>query len=656
MTAPRRSIPPQSRSFLRALAVVLGLFSVLRLAFLALHRPAFSGIGWAEVAGALLHGVRFDLASACLLLGAPFLLLHIPGGWRGGRLGRALLWTACAAAVVGVAIHLADLHYYGEAGRRLSYEAFLVRADPPAVLGMALSYRWTLALFVLLAGALAWAWARWVAAPWASASRAGGPIREAAWLLPFAAVIVLGVRGGLQLKPLRPSHAFSAGPPVLGHLALDPVFTVYCALKRREPAVPRWMPEAEAVRAMRGLVASPGDRFLSETHPLARVPAVRPPKGKPPNVVVMLLESWAAKRVGALGGPPGLTPEFDALAKQGRLFTNAYAAGLRSADGIAAVACSLPTFEDFQVLGTALEQDSMRCLGTLFREAGYGTLFLHGARTGSLGLDAFSRVMGFDKYVGKDEIAPKPGESDPVWGVYDGVALARLNEELRVLPGPFLAFWFSLSSHSPYNLPPGAPRFGGKAEGEPAFLDTIRYSDDALGRFFAAARREPYFKDTVFVLVADHTGGSDLRGLRERAWIPILLYAPGRIPPGRDARVASQLDLLPTLLELAGVCPMHHAFGRSLLAPAPGAAYADLFGLLAWFRGDRILFADMEGARGLYRLGGEPPEGKDLTQSEAGTAGTMLGELRAFVQLSRTLLRENRLFPVASSRVQAPGP
>jgi arylsulfatase A-like enzyme len=176
-------------------------------------------------------------------------------------------------------------------------------------------------------------------------------------------------------------------------------------------------------------------------------------------------------------------------------------------------------------------------------------------------------------------------------------------------------------------------------------MDSMHYTDWALGRFFEQARKEPYFKDTVFILLADHTAGSVLRGSRERHRIPLLVYAPGRIKPSRVSRTASQLDVLPTALELAGIGGEHHSFGSTLIrgAEGEGAAFLDDGGYWGWIRGERLLLADSHQARGLFRHRADPQEAHDLLASEPAVAARMQKELYSFVQVSKTLVKANRL-------------
>lgn len=658
-----RFAPTQGmKVYLGLLAYALTVYFLFRLAFFLHYRSYYGHLPFERIAFAFLRGERFDLSTLAAVAGAPFLaLLALPGRLRRGPFGKVLLALPLPLFWMGFFLLVVDYYFYGEGGRRLSYEIFIISHDTTPYLGILRTYLGSLLFLVALSAAFSWGWFRIAR----RLDPEGDPppegiVRRAAWLLVFLFVSVVAVRGGFQAKPLRPSYAFADDSLVLGHLALNPVFTVAHTINEGKLEAPRSMPEDEAVSIVRGLVGAPPSAYPDPRYPLLHasgggmaLPVTHP------NVVVLLLESWSGKFVGALGARESATPHFDRLARDGVLFTNFYANGQRSIEGMACLNCAIPTFRDTVLIGGSLEENSLRCLGSILKDAGYATIFLHGARTGSFGFDAFSRRAGFDRYWGMEDFAPGPGEYDPVWGVYDGPALERVDRILGGEPEPFLALWFSLTSHSPYHLPDswsGRPRPGAvDAELE----NTIRYADDALGAFFEKVRRAPWFDRTVFVLLADHDTGS-FETNRERFRIPCLFYAPKLLPPRRIDEVGSQLDLLPTILDLAGERVPNHAFGRSLFDAGGGARVAvlDNIPLLGWVHDDDLLMADGQKPLALYDYRKDPGEGHNLLREEPDLAARLDRELRAFVQVSKTLILENRLYPppFAPKRPPAPPP
>lgn len=654
------NLPPHSpvRTVL-LLATGMAAFSLFRLIFLFVHRLQYQELpGWA-IAQAFLHGWRFDFAAACLLI-----LPALAAGWLLG--GASLLgfvssrqktvntlWFVLALLPFGAAfiIYGFDLGYYADAGRRLSYEVFRIGDDLAPVFGMVGSYKGIAALFISGIGVYAWinrklmAWARGKNAPFL-------------WLA-LPAVLVIGIRGGFQSKPLRPSFAYFTDNVRLAHLALNPVYTVLYALKKGQVEVPSRIPPEEALKTVRSLVRQKNSSFISGQYPLLQKPVNLEQAAERPNIVVLLMESWAAKYVGSLDGLKGITPNFDRLAAQGLLFTRFYAVGVRSTDGITAVNCSIPTFEDLTLIGSSFEENNFRCMGRILGEEGYETFFLHGAKTGSFGLKAFAQMAGFKTYIGKEDFPSNlpPSEIDATWGVYDHAALERFNQELKQKKEPFLGFWFSLTAHAPYHLPSDKYHVTPAHVPDSKFIDTLIYSDESLGRFFEQASKEDYFKRTVFIILADHTAGSILKGTKERHHIPCLIYAPHLIKPGRINAVGSQLDILPTVLALTRSSSPHHSFGRPLTEPQGPErfAFVNQGGLYGWIRGPHLLLAGPTGVFGFFDIEKDPYEMMNASAQNPSIIAPLEHEVFSYVQMARGLLRDNRLAPLGFDKMPSEG-
>lgn len=642
-------IPPEAGIlYVFLLAFSLLAYTGFRLAFLLGYRSSFAGIEtWRVIAG-FLRGIRFDLSTLAATLGPFFLLLHLlPPAWRQGRIERIVLSLPLPLVWLSFFIFFIDLNYYAESGRRLSYEIFALSHDPRPALGLIMYYPGSLILWISSCALFSWAWMRLAGAAQRLTVPSRGILHEGAFIALFIVLSIIAGRGGLQVKPLRPSYAFADDTLALGHLALNPVFTVAHTVYQGESPKPGYYSEQEALAVVRRILHEPAEKFPDPRYPMMHISGANRRSPFRTNVVILLMESWAGKFIGALGAKDSLTPNFDRLARDGVLFTNFYANGQRSIEGMACLCCALPTFRDTLLIGGSLEQNSLQCLGRIFKAAGYTTLFIHGARTGSFGFDAFSRRAGFDRYIGMEDFSLTRNEYDPVWGVYDDVALMRANEEFRRARKPFLALWFSLSSHSPYNLPSGWVRKYPSSLPDRELWNTILYSDDSLGKFFEAARKEKYFAHTIFVILADHSSGTIFANMRERFRIPCLMYAPGRLAPRRVDDVGSQVDILPTLMDVAGISAPTHAFGRSLLVPPPsfGVAFLDNVTVHGWIRDNLFLLSDQQKPLALYDYRSDPLEKHDLLAVRQSDARDMVRELLSFVQVSKNLILDNRLFP-----------
>lgn len=281
------------------------------------------------------------------------------------------------------------------------------------------------------------------------------------------------------------------------------------------------------------------------------------------NVVVLAEESFGAEFVGAYGDRRGLTPEFDALARDGLLFTRTYASGTRTVRGLEAISASLPPIPGDSVVKRS-GNGAVVTWGEVMQALGYQTSFLYGGYGYFDNMNAYFAANGFA--VSDRADIPSPSFAN-IWGVADEDlfrhALGYFDERARS-GQPFFSIVMSTSNHKPYTFPPGIPGVPEQGGGREA---GIRYADFALGQFFREARKRDWYKDTLFVVIADH--GARVYGAAEIPLysyeIPFLVLAPGRLAPRRVEALTAQIDLAPTVLGLLGLPYEAPFFGRDVL-------------------------------------------------------------------------------------------
>ncbi|MEO8733483.1 MAG: LTA synthase family protein, partial [Flavobacteriales bacterium] len=289
--------------------------------------------------------------------------------------------------------------------------------------------------------------------------------------------------------------------------------------------------------------------------------------GRKPNVVTIILESFSAAYSAKLTGTDiGYMPFLDSLMGQSLWFTHAYANGRRSIDGIPAVTASMPKLMPEAFIESIYAQQPITTLPSLLDAEGYSTSFFHGGHNGTMGFDAFAKSAGFERYVGRDEY-PDDADDDGVWGIRDRPFFQFYAQQLNKEKQPFMSCIFSLSSHHPYKLPETeAKRFSG---GVLPIMPTLRYADDALRQFFATAEKMPWFRNTIFIITADHTADllrdGQASGSAFDHWVPLIFFMPSKIAPRKDDQVAQQIDILPTVMDMIGYPKPFFAFGSSVL-------------------------------------------------------------------------------------------
>lgn len=282
------------------------------------------------------------------------------------------------------------------------------------------------------------------------------------------------------------------------------------------------------------------------------------------NVVLVSVESLSAEFLGAFGNRQGLTPNLDRLAQEGMLFTRLYATGTRTVRGLEAISLSLPPTPGQSIVKRP-GNEHMYTLGSVFRGKGYDVRYVYGGYGYFDNMNAFFGGNDY-KVVDRLSIPDSRIPFENIWGVADEAlfdqAMDEIDQSWRA-GRPSFTHVMTTSNHRPYTYPEGRidiPSKTGRAGG-------VKYTDYAIGRFIEAARQKPWFRDTVFLIVADHCASS--AGKTElpvnRYHIPMIVYAPGHIQPRRVDRLASQMDVAPTLLGLLNVDYESRFIGRDIL-------------------------------------------------------------------------------------------
>lgn len=289
-----------------------------------------------------------------------------------------------------------------------------------------------------------------------------------------------------------------------------------------------------------------------------------------PNIVLFITESYAREYIGAFNEDMNIpnfksyTPFIDSLSQQSLIFPNAFANGYKSIHGVSSVVAGIPSFKD-AFTSSPFPKQKIESLVSTLKSKGYDTSFFHGAPNGSMGFLGFGNILGYDHYYGKTEYN-NDADFDGTWGIWDEPFFQYMRKTLNDKKGPFFATLFTVSSHEPFNIP---KEYEGKFPvGNQQIHKTVGYTDYAFKRFFEESSKEPWFENTIFIITADHTNQIDYdeyRKLVNRTAVPILFYSPKGNLKGVDKRLAQQIDIYPTVLDLIGYDKPFRSWGRSLI-------------------------------------------------------------------------------------------
>jgi len=341
------------------------------------------------------------------------------------------------------------------------------------------------------------------------------------------------------------------------------------------------IPRDEAMRRSKTVLSGQGRLTSDAPNPLVRV-IESGISEQPVNVVMVVMESFTNRLVGALGGSPALTPEFDKLASQGILLEQCYATGERTIQGLEAAVSSFPPLPGAGVVKRPHARQSFATLAGVLKERNYETLFLYG------GQGTFDHMRGFFLNNSFDAFIEEKDFKNPMfrgaWGVSDEDLFRRADKEFRSITDRgrnFFATILTVSLHSPWEYPPGKiqplPAGTKVPHGfEMEELNNFLYADYAVGQFMREARKASYFNNTLFVFVGDH--GVHLRGRdlipADDYLVPALFFAPERLKPQRVSSVVSQIDLPPTIMGILGGTYRSAFFGRDVLRSNGGDNFA----------------------------------------------------------------------------------
>lgn len=459
------------------------------------------------------------------------------------------------------------------------------------------------------------------------------------------AFLFLALRGGFQKSPIRPGDAMRAGTAYLDNIPLNGLFTILHD-SGDDTDFRQYYPADENRRFIRALLEN-GDPYLSEKYPLLRWMPERPGRaGRSPNVILVILESFTGKYLAPNGGDPRIAPNFSKLMREGQYFTRCSSTGGRSANGIFAMLTGVPDRAGRTILRSSQIQNRFGGLPHLLSRKGYGSFFVHGGDLAFDHLDTFLPHIGFEKALGHTAIEASGccGKPD-LWGYHDDAAFDTV---LRLADGshtPFFGAVFTQNTHHPYLLPDKSYEIFGPEVPRHDFLNAYHYTDAALGRFLARARKSAWFENTVFVFVADHADHAGLNYIEDRD-IPLLVYAPGRIMPRQRTDVASQLDVLPTILGFAGGGLPYASTGRDLFREGGRKAFAFFAGgsetdVVGWAEED-VYFAK-------WLHGGEPGLARALPPlgpvNDPVRKNRLFNQTFHMQQFVRSLERENHIWP-----------
>jgi len=324
-----------------------------------------------------------------------------------------------------------------------------------------------------------------------------------------------------------------------------------------------------------------------------------PFKRHPKNVILISVESLSAEYLGTYGNKENLTPVLDALAKESLVFDQLFATGTRTVRGLDALTIAIPPIPG-QAIVHRPNNEHLATIGELLEVQNFATYFVYGGYGVFDNMNAYFKGNDY-KVVDRTDFDKSSIQAENVWGVDDeslfNNAIKILDEDIKAgalsnvgKQKPFFAHIMTTSNHRPFTFPEGKIDI---PQGHRA--GAVKYTDYAIGQLIAKAKTKPWFKDTLFVIVADHcasvAGKSKLPVAKYH--VPLFFYAPDMLPAGHYTRLASQIDIVPTLLDVLGVKGDEHFYGQSMFEAAaekmPERAFISNYQELGYYKNNLLI-------------------------------------------------------------------
>lgn len=526
-------------------------FILSRTYFLAFTAKSLGSIGIVDIFNVFRHGLMMDLSAVAYIMVIPGILLTISMIINGKFIIPAIRFYSFFLIVIIGLLVVSDAELYKFWGFRLDATPILYLktiSEAFASVTIALIIRQLLFASVLIAVSI------YCYQKLFSRYKEFGKLAflYSAVMLFCVAILIIPIRGGFGIAPMNTSKVYFSRNNYLNHAAINLFWNVGFSISELNPNENqyKYFNDAKQKDLLKPLLNqnTSSDRFLLKTCK--------------PNIIILVLESFSAKVIGTLGGRQDVTPNINTLSNEGILFTNFYASGDRSDKGLVAVLSGYPAQPSTSIIKFASKSQTLPKLTISLKDAGYNSSFYYGGDIDFANMRSYLINSEFDKIVSKDDFPSSTYNSR--WGSHDHVVLERFYNDICSQEQPFFNVLFTLSSHEPFEVP-GHAIPGDDSSSK--LMNAIHYTDSCVGDFVTKAKLQPWWQNTVIILVADHghpDPGNSPNHVPEKFKIP-MLWLGGAIKQSQKVdKYASQIDIPSTLLHQLNLSSNKYTFSKNI--------------------------------------------------------------------------------------------
>ncbi len=541
-------------------------FWVAKVFFLIWNFEITSQLSSGEILGIFWYGLKMDISTVCYLLILPGLLLGFRFFLQSTFINRFIRTYTITFLIVASALIVLDLGLYPHWGTRVNVTVFNYLGDPVAI-GASVSFSDVLlGLFIggsFLSGFLL-LFKRLFPEGMASSCKTkwGASLLQ----LFIVASLILPIRGGLDTSPLNLSSVAFSSKLYVNQAATNYLWNFAKSVEKRKRLTNpcTYMEKDESQRIF--------NEFQKIDTLFLRPQLIRLNPEKKTNVILVILESFTNKVIAPLGGLNGITPNLDSLCTRSTVFTSFYSTGNRSDRGISALLGGYPSLLSTSIMVYPEKSNGLTLLPEYFNRKNYHTSFYYGGDINFYNLKTFVLKGNFGKLVTKDDFPSELGRMSK-WGVPDGYVFERATEDLKNEQEPFMKTIYTISSHTPYDVP--FSKFSGNSN-EEKYLNSVAYTDSCLGAFIDSLRKSPLWDNTLLIVTSDHgtlpPGPTDITD-PESYLIP-MIWSGGVVDSiQRIETIAQQVDFGISLVHQLGWETDPAPFSKDFFTSQPHAFY-----------------------------------------------------------------------------------
>ncbi|HEY3370686.1 MAG TPA: LTA synthase family protein [Prolixibacteraceae bacterium] len=541
-------------------------FLLAKVLFLTWNYDQTSLLSGGEIVGIFWHGLKMDVSMACYLLLLPGLLMAFRVFIPAGMVNRVIKIYTLILLVFASLLTVLDLGLYPHWGTRVNVTVFNYMDDPVAM-GASVSLTDVL-LGLLISGSLIAGFLYFYKRLFSKGITEPGKVE---WLfLPvqlfLVAALILPIRGGWDTSPMNLSSVAFSTKMYVNQSASNYLWNFGKSVEKRKrlsnPCA--YMSKEESQRIFKA--------YQNQDTIVHRPQLIRLNPQKPPNVILVILESFSNKVIAPLGGLHGVAPNLDSLCTRSTIFTSFYSTGNRSDRGISAILGGYPSLLSTSIMVYPEKAHSLTLLPEYFNRKNYNTSFYYGGDINFYSLKTFVLQGKYKTMVTKSDFPSELGRMSK-WGVPDGYVFKQATEDLKSEQEPFMKTIYTISSHPPFDVP--YSKIPGKSYRD-QYLNSVAYTDSCLGAFIDALRKSPLWENTLLIVTADHgTNQPGPTDITDPVSYRIPLIWSGGVVDSlqRIETITQQVDLGTSLIHQLGWETDPAPFSRDFFTAHPHAFY-----------------------------------------------------------------------------------